>query len=345
MPYPPPRREGQDGGIGRGKGLILAGIAVVVVLALVAVVFGLTWIFGGEEEQAGGGAGGENQRVEVDTSGVPDHAKPVLEYLVNLSNGDVAAIKAMGFATVPSTSDSDALLNDDVLANAPERVSDPAIADAGSDFGGSAYVKATYRIGERSFSSQFPTQEVDGEWKLASDDMNTLRLSTGANRTLVVNGVEVAVPDGESQIVLAALPGSYEVKGKESQYLTSETATVLVGDGYYDSNADVEATPTELALNETQKAVDTWVAACAADPSSSTDCPFYSGASATWKVTTNPTVRLGTYYDGRWRLETARPGQAEYSRSQSGYDYTGNQAVNVYGYVTISDDKVTFEPL
>lgn len=312
----------------------LGGLALLLVIGLIA--FALTR--GGDSETASGGGTSAAPEVSGDTD--KPQTKPVVDYLNAVQKGDAEAIKKA--ATVPSRA-TDVALTDAVLKATKDKITNVKITDPGMSDMDSTSVEASYDIKGRTYSQTFMVNKNAGNWAISDNDLPTVSVDA-SSPDLTVNGQKVTVPTKEySSTEVALPPGAYTLGVAGTKFLNAVSKDVTVADDTSFDTVELESTLTPAATTEAQKQVDAFVKKCIADPQQDSDCPFYY-SNYKYKAVKMPTIELssGSLSDGEYRVTTKVAGKASYTYPD--LNMTGTSAINVYGHVTFSGDKVKYDP-
>lgn len=255
-PYAAPRGPKRKLGTGALIGIVGGSILVVVVL-VIAVVFGLSRIGG----LAGGGGGGGGAP-EAQSSSPSD---AVTDYLTAIADGD--AKKALGYLSSPP--DDSSMLTDEVLAAsntlAPiTEIDVPEVKGAN----GSADVIATYLIGDETVTTTFSTVDYDddGKWEV-SGGTGYIYTSPFDGLGLTINGQEV---DGDE---VEVFPGTYELATTLKNFTLSGESIVTVTDPYSSAEtSSIKPVLTDEALQTFRGLVRESVNACIATTTLAAGC-------------------------------------------------------------------------
>jgi hypothetical protein len=262
-------------------------------------------------------------------------------------------------AAAPTAVKPTALLTNEVLKAADERIKDPKVGRV-YNRNGEARVQVTYELGGKKYEDTV-TLESEGkqflffdQWKLASSLVGSISVYTGLGGTAFsVNGVNF---DGAADASLFAYPAVYTVAPPESKFLQGDAQTITLtsytaGEG--SAFVDIDVTATEALTTEVTKQVVAMIEKCLGATTLDTECgvmpdwqqkQFSSVGPVTWTLTSPPTVEVdesGSYFytsDGRI--------DGSFDASWYGSAVTGQQVWDTYlnfpGKITIdADDKVT----
>lgn len=262
-------------------------------------------------------------------------------------------------AETPAAVKPTALLTNEVLKGADERIKNPEVGRV-YNRNGEARVQVTYELAGKKYEDSV-TLESEGkqflffdQWKLASSLVGSINVYTGLGGTAFsVNGVNF---DGASDESLFAYPAVYTVAPPESKFLQGDAQTITLtsysaGEG--SAFIDIDVTATEALTTEVTKQVVAMIEKCLDATTLDTTCgvmpdwqqkQFTSVGPVTWTLTSPPTVEVdesGSYfYTSDGRIDGA------FDASWYGSAVTGQQVWDTYlnfpGKITIdADDKVT----
>ena len=262
-------------------------------------------------------------------------------------------------AEAPAAVKPTALLTNEVLKGADERIKNPEVGRV-YNRNGEARVQVTYELGGKKYEDSV-TLESEGkqflffdQWKLASSLVGSINVYTGLGGTAFsVNGVNF---DGASDESLFAYPAIYTVAPPESKFLQGDAQTITLSSysaGEGSAFIDIDVTATEALTTEVTKQVVAMIEKCLDATTLDTTCgvmpdwqqkQFTSVGPVTWTLTSPPTVEVdesGSYFytsDGRI--------DGSFDASWYGSAVAGQQVWDTYlnfpGKITIdADDKVT----
>ncbi|WP_285027432.1 hypothetical protein [Plantibacter sp. ME-Dv--P-122b] len=262
-------------------------------------------------------------------------------------------------AAAPEPVKPTALLTNEVLKGADERIKNPEVGRV-YNRNGEARVQVTYELGGKKYEDSV-TLESEGkqflffdQWKLASSLVGSINVYTGLGGTAFsVNGVNF---DGASDESLFAYPAVYTVAPPESKFLQGDAQTITLSSysaGEGSAFIDIDVTATEALTTEVTKQVVAMIEKCLEATTLDTTCgvmpdwqqkQFTSVGPVTWTLTSPPTVEVdesGSYFytsDGRI--------DGSFDASWYGSAVAGQQVWDTYlnfpGKITIdADDKVT----
>ncbi|WP_086473698.1 hypothetical protein [Plantibacter elymi (nom. nud.)] len=262
-------------------------------------------------------------------------------------------------AEAPAAVKPTALLTNEVLKGADERIKNPEVGRV-YNRNGEARVQVTYELGGKKYEDSV-TLESEGkqflffdQWKLASSLVGSINVYTGLGGTAFsVNGVNF---DGASDESLFAYPAIYTVAPPESKFLQGDAQTITLSSysaGEGSAFIDIDVTATEALTTEVTKQVVAMIEKCLDVTTLDTTCgvmpdwqqkQFTSVGPVTWTLTSPPTVEVdesGSYFytsDGRI--------DGSFDASWYGSAVAGQQVWDTYlnfpGKITIdADDKVT----
>lgn len=278
--------------------------------------------------------------------------------------GDDAADDATGDdadadADAPTAVDPKALLTNEVLKAADERITNPKVGRVSSR-NGEAYVEVTYELAGKRYDDSVSLKSEGkqflffDQWKLESSLVGSINVYTGLGSTAFsVNGINF---DGTTDESLFAYPAVYTVAPPESKYLAGDPQTVTLtsysaGEG--SAFIDINVTATEALTTEVTAQVVAMIEKCLDATTLDTTCgvmpswqqeQFTSVGPVTWALTSPPTIKVdegGTYFytsDGRI--------DGSFDASWYGSAVSGQQVWDTYlnfpGTISIdADDKVT----
>ena len=254
--YAPPKGPKRKLGTGALIGIIGGSILVVVVL-VIAVVFGLSRI---GSMAGGGGGGGEAPKAQASS---PSDA--VTDYLTAIADGD--AKTALGYLSSPPSDST--LLTDEALA-ASAKLAPITEIDVPETKGesGSADVTATYLLNGEPITTTFSTSDYDndGKWEI-SGGTGSIYTKPFEGLGLTINGQEV---DAES---VEVFPGSYELATSLKNFTLSGPTTVTVTDPYESADTtQIKPALTDEALQQFRGLVRAAVDACIASTTLAAGC-------------------------------------------------------------------------
>lgn len=262
-------------------------------------------------------------------------------------------------AEAPTAVDPKALLTNEVLKAADERITDPKVGRVTSR-NGEAFVEVTYELAGKQYEDRV-TLKSEGkqflffdQWKLSSSLVGSINVYTGLGSTAFsVNGINF---DGATDESLFAYPAVYTIAPPESKYLAGDAQTVTLtsytaGEG--SAFIDINVTATEALTTEVTAQVVAMIEKCLEVTTLDTTCgvmpswqqeQFTSVGPVTWTLTSPPTIEVdegGTYFytsDGRI--------DGTFDASWYGSAVSNQQVWDTYlnfpGKVSIdADDKVT----
>lgn len=273
---PPPAKRSNKGLM---IGLIVGGVALLLVIGLIIALV--------VARAAGGGGGDSDEPVAADT---PSAA--LQGYLEAVAAGDAtkAAEYGMGeVADLPSASAE--VLEAAVEAHPITNINVPESDSAGT----SAYVDATYTVGDTDVQAYYDMVQSNGEWKLdevvATSDWPT----EFGDLEVEVYGVSIA-GDG-----LAFFPGTYEfttgstlLEFDEGSTLTVESPTDTLS--FYDMSIDVSAAGKTAVVKGAKAALNKCMASTEMNPSG-------CGSSFGSRLPSGVTAKAGTV---KRSIDTAR---------------------------------------
>jgi len=262
-------------------------------------------------------------------------------------------------ADAPAEVDPKALLTNEVLKAADERIKNPQVGRVSSR-NGEALVQVTYELAGKRYDDTV-TLKSEGrqflffdQWKLDSSLVGSINVYTGLGSTAFsVNGINF---DGATDESLFAYPAVYTIAPPESKYLAGDAQTITLtsytaGEG--SAFIDINVTATEALNTEVTKQVVAMIEKCIDVTTLDTTCgvmptwqqeQFTSVGPVTWTLTSPPTIEVdegGTYFytsDGRI--------DGSFDASWYGSAVSGQQVWDTYlnfpGTISIdADDKVT----
>jgi hypothetical protein len=202
----------------------------------------------------------------------------VQAYLEALARHDAAEALSFDGVEVPREQD-DRLLTDDALGYLGDIQFQ---GDAAS--GDTHHVTFSYALHSSPTISARPQTTFDVErvgtrlgmfptWRFAKSPLASIIVSSPSEATFTANGVDVtAAADGSAFVVL--VPGSYRLD-HESEYLTAPDLAVPVTEVGSESPAEVDVKPTDAFEADAEKAVASYLDACAEQQVlMPTGCPF-----------------------------------------------------------------------
>ncbi|MGK9146509.1 hypothetical protein KXS11_02630 [Plantibacter flavus] len=272
---------------------------------------------------------------------------------------DDATDDADADAEAPAAVDPKALLTNEVLKAADERIKNPQVGRVSSR-NGEARVEVTYELGGKRYEDSVSLKSEGkqflffDQWKLDSSLVGSINVYTGLGSTAFsVNGINF---DGATDESLFAYPAVYTIAPPESKYLAGDSQTVTLtsytaGEG--SAFIDINVTATEALTTEVTAQVVAMIEKCLDATTLDTTCgvmptwqqeQFTSVGPVTWTLTSPPTVEVdegGTYFytsDGRI--------DGSFDASWYGSAVSGQQVWDTYlnfpGTISIdADDKVT----
>lgn len=262
-------------------------------------------------------------------------------------------------AEEPAAVDPKALLTNEVLKAADERITDPKVGRVSSR-NGEASVEVSYELAGKRYEDRV-TLKSEGkqflffdQWKLDSSLVGSINVYTGLGSTAFsVNGINF---DGATDESLFAYPAVYTIAPPESKYLAGDAQTVTLtsytaGEG--SAFIDINVTATEALTTEVTTQVVAMIEKCLEATTLDTTCgvmpswqqeQFTSVGPVTWTLTSPPVIEVdegGTYFytsDGRI--------DGSFDASWYGSAVSGQQVWDTYlnfpGTISIdADDKVT----
>lgn len=337
-PYGGPRQKKKLGG-GAKAGIIGGGIAVILVIALIA-----GWLIVGHLNKTQHG---------------PDNV--VADYVNALKSGDAKAMKELASPNVTDEAD-ETLLTGKAFKKASKEIKDIETSDPRIN-GDNAEQTVRYTVDGHSHSTTLKLHKDGKEgiffdkWKLESPTVNNIMVRGSDIDEVSVNGQTIKLEDGEAK--LAAYPGSYKVEVADSKYFDGSADDVSLG--FSSSGVSI---PTSVSLTresndaldeEVKRLVKKKVDECAktSDPRTS-GCPFYSTNSdikkgtVKWDIGSVPDISVSTTSDGQIRFYATTSLKVDYkakskSRSSGYWHLRSPASVYLSGSGTVKGDKVTIE--
>lgn len=283
----------------------------------------------------------------------------VRTYLAAISQG--RASQAGTLVDPGVTGNSAVLLSDDVLGDAPARMTNARVTTV-TTRGESAAAEISYTVDGTAFDDvlELSTSGTRGiffdTWTIDTPLLSSVSVHAAHGTIVSVNGTDVDIATDSD---LAAYPGTYEVGPPESGFFDAAARTVTVGTG-------PKATPgiVELELRQSEKLtaavqealnahLDACVTSTADDPE---ECGMYTGARydfadepvLAYRVETYPVVTVddsGAYFTSDGGTVTAVATGTLIAGGTGSRSYTTHSGWGLRGSVLIDGETVTLEDL
>lgn len=239
----------------------------------------------------------------------------VKEYLQALRDGEGG--KALGLlqASVPDA--NPAMLDGKGLEKAMQGVENVNIGNPKSIDDQQVTVPVDYTVNGNSLTTSFKLEKVDtvwlffDEWAFAPSVLPTVTTSVVNGNHATVNGEEVGLPNGESDLAVF-YPGTYSASYKTKYFAAQPTSiTVSTRQDSSSSQLTLAAKPSKQLVNDVSTKLRQFLNKCATQdvfypdgcPFSHPGTPFLApGADINWKITDYPKVKVDSY-KGKWVLK------------------------------------------
>lgn len=281
----------------------------------------------------------------------PGPDEVVREYLEAIAAGDATAANRLA---PPGASPYGAMLSDDALAAADERISsiavDPAVVARGSD---RAEVTGSYELGgiRHPFSIDvnrhgwFGTDRSFGSrWSIADPLLAAVTVAAGTGTTLTIG--TAAVTALGASVTLPLYPARYTLVDAGTELVAVEPLVLDAGAATATDAGTAARSATRNLLPALEAAVAERLAFCTTVTAPSTPaCPFHAPVAGrvTWRLTTDPTVAIASLPtpDGTPGTVTIANGTAEFSVDGTTFSPVAVQATWSF---TIVGDTVAVTP-
>lgn len=224
-------------------------------------------------------------------------------YLGHIASGDATAAAAMLAPSHPGVAGfrDDALLTNEVLQSAIERISDVSVAQhPGSDVDIASFDTAFTLAGEKyeerlDLIAGPPLWGVIPSWQVRAPFTVAFLLEAAGPAPVTIAGVPIAAPAHGDVAWVTMYPAVYPL-GVDGDYYTTTSDTITVG--IDNSPGTVDLRPTERLQQAVQEEAEAVLAGCMAQATMAPEgCPFQASADATgvpvdWTMDAPPTVEL-----------------------------------------------------
>lgn len=224
-------------------------------------------------------------------------------YLGHIASGDATSAAALLAPSHPGVAGfrDDALLTDEVLQSAVERISDVSVARHPASDVDVANFDITFTLAGEKYDERLdliagaPLWGVIPTWQVRAPFSVAFLLEASGPAPVTIAGVPISAPARGDVAWVTMYPAVYRL-GVDGDYYTTTSDTITVG--IDNSPGTVDLRPTERLERAVQEEVEAVLADCMAQATMAPEgCPFQASADATgvpvsWGMDAPPTVVL-----------------------------------------------------